>query len=152
MKKLIILAACISVWACKKEGITPDPLPEEPTVVEPVAEDTTMHNLINDWNNYQYKYTDPNTKNLWLYRTSWNVRLTKDTIKIDEAKDGTYEKIYPVSFQSSPTLSVITIFYPGQPNPIPKAYEIRRTRIGKKHGYDLIGIADIDRDVYSFVK
>jgi len=147
MKKLVILASFLALWACKKDtALSPDPLPENVVEVPP-AEDTTKHNLINDWNNYQYKYTYQG--NTWINTTAWNVRVTRDTIMFDEGKDGGYEKKYPISIQSTPQLTIMTITYPG---PTPKYYEVRATRVGKKQGYDLIGAADQDQDIYSLIK
>jgi hypothetical protein len=150
MKKFVILAACLAVWACKKNsGLAPDPLPE-PVVVPPPAVDTSKHNIINDWHNYQYKYTFQG--NLWVSETNWKVRITKDTIKIDEGADGIIDKSYPISFQSTALENFITMTVPGTTAPIIKTYEIRPTKVGQKQGYDLINISEVDKDVYSLLK
>ncbi len=150
MKKIVILAACLAIWACKKNsGLAPDPLPE-PVVETPPPVDTSRHNIINDWNNYQYKYMHEG--NFWVYETGWKVRITKDTMKIDEGADGAYEKKYPISFLTTPQMSVAAVTFPGPNGPVVKTYEIRPTRVGKKQGYDLINVSDVDKDVYSLIK
>jgi hypothetical protein len=145
MKKLIVIASLFLFTACVKEGITPEPVPSPEVVV--VQEDTSKHNLVNTWTCYQYKYTYNN--DLWIMQTAWNVVLGVDTIRIDEARDGEFEKEYPISILATPQGSVALITYPG---PSTKTYEIRSTRVGKKQGYDLISTPGTDQDIYSFIK
>jgi hypothetical protein len=142
MKKIFLFSVVVVMAGCAKETLNPDPAPEPVVVVENV--DTSRHNLLNDWTCYQYKYT--NKTEMWIMETNWFVQLTANEIRIDEGRDGIFEKIYPVNIINP---KFLTITYPTTT----KGYEVRETMVGKKRGYDLV-CADkgLDPDVYSLVK
>jgi hypothetical protein len=131
MKKLILFTAALALFSCARKGLTPDPLPEP--VDEVVVEDTARRNIINNWTCYQYKYPYGNGET-WIIETNWHVKITADTIRIDEHRDGNFERVYPITFAVAQTGSIVTISYPTGT----RLYEIRDTRVGKKRGYDLV--------------